>query len=347
MNKKVYIIILNYNGWQDTIECLESVLKSNYKNYQIIVVDNQSPNNSMDYLIKWVKGELCLWLPYTNLLKYLSFPLKKKPLDYILYSKKEAINGGDKEKENKLKNPIIFIQAGENRGFAAGNNIGIKYALKKDDFEYIWLLNNDTVIEKNALEKLIYTANKTSGKFFGTTLFYYHKPLVFQAVGGGNLNNLFGIPKILGKNFNKNHIKKLTIKELDFITGASFFMSKDIILKVGLLNENYFMYWEDTDWSLRMIKKGYRPDVVIDSIVYHKESNSIGFKSFKQQELDMQNTLNFYFLHRPLFLFFIILFKPLYNILSRLKSHHYQILQSLLTDLKIIKNFLIKKIKEK
>lgn len=57
MHEKVYIVILNYNNWKDTIECLESVLKSDYLNYQVIVVDNNSPNNSMDKIIQWADGK--------------------------------------------------------------------------------------------------------------------------------------------------------------------------------------------------------------------------------------------------------------------------------------------------
>jgi len=152
---KVYIIILNYNGWKDTIECLESVLKNDYKNYQIIVVDNNSPNNSMDYIINWADGKQEVVYDENSQLKYLSQPFEPKPLDYVFYTKEEALSGGDREKEVKLNNPIIFIQAGENGGFAAGNNIGIKYALAKDDFEYVWLLNNDTVIKTNSLSNMV------------------------------------------------------------------------------------------------------------------------------------------------------------------------------------------------
>jgi GT2 family glycosyltransferase len=57
-NPKIYIIILNYNGWADTIECLESVLRNDYPNYQVIVVDNNSPNNSMEYIKTWAEARL-------------------------------------------------------------------------------------------------------------------------------------------------------------------------------------------------------------------------------------------------------------------------------------------------
>ena len=89
---KVYIILLNYNGWKDTIECLESVLKNDYENYQIIVVDNDSPNNSMKFIINWAEGKQEVIYDDNSQLKHLSQPFEKKPLDYVFYTKEEALN---------------------------------------------------------------------------------------------------------------------------------------------------------------------------------------------------------------------------------------------------------------
>jgi GT2 family glycosyltransferase len=186
-NKKVYIILLNYNGWKDTIECLESILKSDYSNYQIIVIDNDSPNNSMEY----IEGKQEVLYDESSQLKHLSQPHEPKPLEYVYYTKEEALKGGDKEKESKLNNPLIFIQAGENGSFAAGNNIGMKYALAKNDFEYIWLLNNDTVIEKNSLSSLVCYASKNNLGISGSALMYYDNPDKIQAYGG-TINKFFG-----------------------------------------------------------------------------------------------------------------------------------------------------------
>ncbi|WP_211325081.1 glycosyltransferase family 2 protein [Hydrogenothermus marinus] len=93
MNKKVYIIILNYNGWADTIECLESVLRNDYPNYQVIVVDNDSPNNSMEYIKAWAEGKLDVWVKPNHSLRYLSHPPIKKPIPYVYYNREEAEKG--------------------------------------------------------------------------------------------------------------------------------------------------------------------------------------------------------------------------------------------------------------
>jgi len=263
MTKKVYIILLNYNGWKDTIECLESVLKNDYENYQIIVVDNDSPNNSMKYIKAWAEGKQEVVYDENSQLKHLSQPFVSKPLEYVFYTKNEALNGGDKDKESKLNNPIIFIQAGENGGFAAGNNIGIKYALEKDDFEYIWLLNNDTVIEKNSLSSLEEYATENDFGISGSALMYYHNPKEVQAYGG-TVNKFFGTG---------SHILQASEieKKLDYVVGASFLIDKKVIDKIGLLPEEYFLYYEETDYCFNARSNGFKLGIVVDSVVYHKE----------------------------------------------------------------------------
>jgi GT2 family glycosyltransferase len=268
---KIYIMLLNYNGWQDTIECVESVLKNDYKNYQIIIVDNASPNNSMEYIINWVEGRQEVIYDENSQLKHLSSPFEKKPLPYILYTKEEALQGGYKENEAKVNNPMIFIQSEENGGFAAGNNIGIKYALKKDDFDYIWLLNNDTVIEKSSLSSLVTNANKNKLGISGSALMYYHSPEEIQAYGG-TVNRFFGIGKHI--------LRKEDIdKNLDYVVGASFLIDKKVIDKIGLLPEEYFLYYEETDYCFNSKNNGFKLGIDITSIIFHKEGGSTGGSS--------------------------------------------------------------------
>lgn len=290
-NQKIYIIILNYNGWQDTIECLESVLKSDYPNYQIIVVDNDSPNSSMEYIINWAEGKQEVIYDKTSQLKHLSQLFEVKPVKYIYYTKYEALSGGDKEKEMRDKNPLIFIQAGENGGFAAGNNVGIKYALAKNDFEYIWLLNNDTVIEHDCLSRMIdkvetYKREKKKLGLMGTKLFYYDTPDVIQAIGGsynkwvGDSTHIGTFEKDEGQYDNEDIIYKM-----DYPIGASILVSKVFLIDVGLLNEEYFLYYEELDWVMRGKLKGWEIGYCWDAKIYHKEGQSIGSHPMKRSFL--------------------------------------------------------------
>jgi len=275
---KIYIIILNYNGWQDTVECLESVFNSEYKNYQVVLVDNDSPNNSMKYIINWAEGKQEVDYDANSKLKHLSQPFEPKPLDYVYYTKEEALNGGNKEKESKFNNPMIFIQAGENRGFAAGNNIGLKYMLKKDDYDAVWLLNPDTLILPDTLTKLVAYAQKKPSDvgIIGTALLYHHAPETLQALGGG-FNPCFATGRhILGHSpYTQETLEKFKLEDVDMIIGASMLIRREVLKKVGLLEEDYFLYFEEIDYALRAKKEGYHLGIEPDAIVYHKEGASI------------------------------------------------------------------------
>ena len=316
---KVYIILLNYNGWKDTIECLESVLKSDYDKYQVIVIDNDSPNISMDYIIGWAEGKQEVVYDEDSKLKHLSQPFEPKPLEYVFYTKEEALQGGDSEKESKFKNPIIFIQAGENGGFAEGNNIGMKYALTKNDFEYIWLLNNDTVIERNSLNTLIEYANKNKIGICGSTLMYYDDPKKVQAYGG-TINKFFGTSKHI---LDKNDIDT----KLDYIVGASFLIHKKVIDKIGLLPEEYFLYYEETDYCFNANNNGFKLDVAIDSIVYHKEGGSTGANQNANKKSEFSDLLSIknriYFSKKYLHNHIGLCISNLFTIINRLRRKQF------------------------
>ena len=221
--KKIYIVILNYNGWKDTIECLESVLKSDYQNFQIIVVDNDSPNNSMDFIVDWADGKQDVNCTVESELSFLSYPFEEKPIAYVGYFKSNLLYSNNLGLNKKHENPLIFIQSGENKGFAAGNNIAIKYAQEQDDFEYIWLLNNDTVIEKNTLSRLVDGTNKDKNiGIFGTMLKEYYMPKSIQTYGG-IVNKYLGTSRYV-----KNESE---LNDIDFIEKLVFdFNIKEICL---------------------------------------------------------------------------------------------------------------------
>ena len=160
MKDKVYIILVNYTRFEDTIECLESVLKSSYSNFQIFVVDNSPDNLSIKNLSDWISNN-ALGEVKTNF-KHLVYPLENKPINHIIVDEKEIINA---EKLNE--NTITIIRA-KNNGFAAANNIVLHHLLKNEPDSYlVWILNNDTVVEKDTLNNLVdfYYQNKNKKLF--------------------------------------------------------------------------------------------------------------------------------------------------------------------------------------
>ncbi len=300
MTKKVYIVILNYNGWKDTIECLESVLKSDYVNYQIIVVDNGSSNDSMKYIVNWAEGSQEVVYPIDTKLKYLTQPCVYKPLKYHLYSQYEVSQNTGMHMGTQEDVLLIFIQSEENRGFASGNNIGIKYALSQDDCEYVWLLNNDTVLEVDTLSQLIHSFAEKSKKqnlaILGNTQYYYSDPTKIQATAGG-------FNRWLGKFWNYDSLD-ITQDEIAYVYGASMFIKKDFFLDVGLLNEEYFMYYEEIDLAEKMKDHNYRMDIDTTIGIYHKHGATTGTldSDFRTYYLE-KNKIVFYKNHYKSLLF--------------------------------------------
>lgn len=261
MKNLVYIIILNYNGWEDTINCINSILRNNYVNYKIIICDNASKDNSIYKINKWLEDKGILDKTFIN----------KEEIEYINIKEKK----------------IVIIDNKKNLGFAGGCNVGIKYAMKDNRMKYIWLLNNDTSIDKQALVAMIKKMdNDEKIGICGSSLLYYDNQNIVQALGGFYYNKWLGISKPIGakKPFNIDNIKESEIeKEFFGIIGASMLIRRNIIEEFGYLEESYFLYFEEQDIAVK-IKEKYKLGFAKDSIVYHKEGASIGGNSYVKKK---------------------------------------------------------------
>lgn len=284
---KIYIIILNYNGWADTIECLESVFKNNYPNFQVILIDNNSSDNSVEHLKSWTEGKLDVFISSENPLRRLSFPPLVKPVPYklidaeILATANVPLSSSPEAQPSAENLPLIFIRSEENSGFAAGNNMGIRYALTQNDFAYIWLLNNDTVIAEDALLKIVEKAESVPGiGITGSKLMLYRFPQEVQALGA-KVNRLFGWSKAI--------MEEKELHRLGDIIGASFLISKGCIDKIGLLPEEYFLYHEETDYCMNARINGFKLALATDSVVYHKLG--VSTENLRKDYYSLRNTL--------------------------------------------------------
>lgn len=228
MRPKVYIIILNWNGWQDTLECLESVKKINYQNYRMIVIDNGSTNESVEKISGYIK---------------------------------------------EFKNFELLVQK-ENLGFTGGNNLGIKYALE-NGADYVLLLNNDTTVDENFLSELAVAAEKfkTAG-LLGPKIYFYNNPKKIW-FAGGNISPYAIKGTHIGLNETDNGQHDL-VKKADYLTGCCLLIKKETIDKIGFLDEDYFLYYEDTDYSWRARKAGLDCVFVPQSKIWHKCSAVAG-----------------------------------------------------------------------
>lgn len=281
MNNKVYIVILNWNGWRDTIECLESVFNLDYSNYHVVVCDNGSTDSSLNYLSKWAGGEETFEQSAESPLKVKQ--LAQKPISYNLLQLSDIQVGCEDSENNRA---LSFIAVGKNLGFAGGVNVGIQYSIQDPECDLVWLLNNDTVVTPLALSKLV--ARMTSDEeigICGSTLLYYDYPNRVQALGGATYYKCIAYAKHIGAHSEdfRNSDSSVIEKEMSYIVGASMMVATKVINDIGLLNQDYFLYCEEIDYCLRAKNKyklGYSPE----SIVFHKEGASTGGSSRGKKE---------------------------------------------------------------
>lgn len=209
-------------------------------------------------------------------------------------------NDNSVEELNTLRRDIDFhfLISEENNGFADGNNIGIQYALEHG-CKYIMLLNNDTEVKKDFF-KLLNSELKESIVLVPKILNYYHKETIWYA--GGSINRWTGKARHFGEG-RRDVAKYNTQKRVSFASGCCIILPVDIIEKIGYLKKDFFLYWEDVEYSMRMNNNSiaivYNPQLVI----YHKINSTIGRESKTLLYYGTRNRILFIKLYRKYFHF--------------------------------------------
>lgn len=264
MTSKVTIIILNWNGWEDTVECLESVYQIEYPNYDIVVIDNGSKDNSIEKIKEYASGKI----PVES--SFVRYNPNNKPLCLIEYSQEELKFKDRVQKglENfPLEKRLILIKNNENYGFAEGNNIAIKYTLEFLKPDHILLLNNDTVVDPVFLDKLIQAAETDPNiGVVGPTIYDYSPPHRLQSTGSKILWNRGDAINLTSE----EDVKVGTLKKVDAVTGCALLAKSEVFKKIGGLNKNYFAYFEEIEWCVRARNELYEIVYVPQGKVWHK-----------------------------------------------------------------------------
>lgn len=269
MYPNVSIIILNWNGWEDTVECLESLYQIDYPNYNVIVVDNHSEDDSIQKIKDYCQGV------FRAESKFLKVDVKK-PIKIFEYFNDDL---KDKSKDLNLfetldpYEKLIIIRNDDNYGFAEGNNIGMRFVLKNLDSNYLLLLNNDTVVKKDFLSRLVELSesDETIG-VCGPKVLYYHQPQVINSAGGKILWHMgLGINNGIGE---RDEGQYDIISESDSLLGACLLIKSPVIRNCGLLDHQFFLLLEETDFCIRAKKAGYKIFFNPQSVIYHKEGIS-------------------------------------------------------------------------
>lgn len=263
---KAYVILVNWQGWADTVECLESLLRSDHERFQVVVCDNASPDGSLEKLKAWAEGHLeaapGAWPRLTT-------PPVAKPVPHRVLDRAQAEAGTWSEADR-----LVLVATGANLGFAGGNNVALRGALARGDFAHAWLLNNDTVVAPDALRQLVQRLDEAPGAgLCGSTLYDYDEPHAVQAYGGSRYSRWLAMPRRLRPPHSGR--REEVERDMAYVVGASLLASRAFLESVGLMCEDYFLFFEELDWALRA-KGRFRLAWAPASIVYHKEGRSTG-----------------------------------------------------------------------
>jgi len=246
---RVCIILVNWNGWQDTLACVESCRTLSYPNFEMVVIDNGSTDDSVARIRK-------------------RFP------------------------------DVRIITAGANLGFAGGNNLGITWALERGA-SYVWLLNNDTVVEETSLSALVEALERNpSAGIVGSKIYFFDRPATLWFAGGFvSPSRGWTYHRGEGERDNGQYDSE---EDIDYATGASLLVRREAVEQIGPMSEDYFLYWEETDWCERARQAGWRVVYVPTSRIWHKVGASIADdRSHLRARYEGRNRVLFYQRNRP------------------------------------------------
>ncbi len=269
MNPKVAFIILNWNGWEDTIECLESIYQIAYTFYDIILVDNGSKDDSIQKIKNYAEGKIKIKSGFFQ------YSPENKPI-YVQEYYKRDVESSTSVKET-IKTPVsgrnlFLIKNDDNYGFAEGNNIGIRFALNNLNSDYILLLNNDTVVDPYFLNELISIAESNSHiGVLGPTVYEYKSPQEIQSAGAKIYWNKGEVINLTSHE-NKSRESKYPSEpeDVDCVIGCALLAKNELFYKIGYLNKDYFAYLEETEWCVRANRALYRIVYVPKGKIWHK-----------------------------------------------------------------------------
>lgn len=213
------IVIVNWNSFPVTANCLESLKELDYPDFEVVVVDNGSEDDSV---IRF-EGD---------------FP------------------------------EVTLLQNAENRGFTGGNNTGIQYALDKG-IDLIMLLNNDTIITPAFAGVLIkrLMADESIGAVQPKIMYNQERDVIWNA--GGFFNAFFFLSKTRG--LDEKDIGQYDQPiDVDWITGCCFLIRSEVVRQIGLLDDKFFIYYEDSDWSFKIRNAGLRMRYEPQAVIYHE-----------------------------------------------------------------------------
>lgn len=292
--KKTAVIIVNWNGWKDTIECLSSFEWPQLPDTCFYVLDNASQDQSIPQLQSWLTQQKINFItcppesldtivnqalnapqPQSASQQSTAQPQSTAQKSTAQHPNPPQPNAPQSQSHAIPPQPQIFLVANpSNAGFAGGNNIILRHLLRSGIFHQAWLLNNDTTVLPDSLPELSTFLNADPNRAFaGSVLLDYAKPTLVQCCGVRYYRYL-GVSKLYMKNRPWQEIAHQDAQPphpTDYYQiGASLMVKLEMLKQIGLMDERFFMYSEEADWQIRAKKKGLGNDLAWRSVIYHK-----------------------------------------------------------------------------
>ena len=266
---RVAVVLVNWNGWEDCIECLSSLFASEQQEpFDVWLVDNASSDGSIDRITEWAQGHSHFSFPLLPGVRHLAADERPSfSLHDWIAGAGGPIPAAGVARLNIVRNP-------SNSGFAGGNNVGIA-AAGVVRYSFFWFLNTDTAVQTAALRHLRErVASDSKVGIAGSVLALHSSPPHMQTYGGTfsvsqlRAETLGWMAPVRDVPTDPESIARIE-GSLAYIVGASMFVRREFILRVGPMCEDYFLYFEELDWAYRargMFSLAFVPQ----SIVFHK-----------------------------------------------------------------------------
>ncbi len=265
----VAVVLVNWNAWRDTIECISSLMGQTHSAFHVFVVDNDSSDRSLENIGSWCAAPNLAagWRSHDGVTHIGS----SQPITFRVFDRAESPLPAARDDCR-----LTLIRSGSNLGFAGGCNLGIR-AAGLDAFSFFWLLNTDAVAHRDALRALVRRAEREPRVgIVGSTIRYYDSPNVVQALGGARFDSTSLISRHIGAatRLDDAPLDAAAVeRDMFYVMGASMLVSRRFIQDVGPMQEDYFLYYEEIDWAMRGRSRfawAYAPD----SHIFHKSGAS-------------------------------------------------------------------------
>lgn len=264
------IILVHYNNADDTLACLRALYTLPTPPAHITVVDNNSCAEAL-HILREGWGDICRKQGFAS-------PLVTDATMSISPA------------------PALLLLLPNNTGFSGGNNAALRLLLAHTKCKAFWLLNNDTEPKSDTLDTLCARlSERPDAGLCGSTLVYAHTTDQLQCAGGSSLSPFTGRTRFLHEGVSVKDSFALPVhnteRAMQYITGASLVVRREVFESIGMLPEEYFLYYEDAAFCLAAKKAGFALAWAPQSIVYHKEGGSSGAKSDRGQQAPQRSRL--------------------------------------------------------